>query len=82
MPPESGRRFRVKDMRENKGLKRAVRIWKIATLFRRTPPLGAGAACCGAAPLRGASLTECARKRVSARRLVAAEEADPFACGY
>jgi len=59
-------------MRENKGLKRAERIWKIATRFRRTPSPGAGAACCRAAPLRGASLTECARKRVSARRLIAA----------
>ena len=35
MPPESGHRFRVKNMRENKDLKRTERTWKIATRFKR-----------------------------------------------
>ena len=43
MSPESGRRFRVKDMRENKDLKRAERIRRIATRHRtasdRTDPI-------------------------------------------
>ena len=37
MPPESGNRFRDKDMRENKKLKRMEQIWKIATRFRTFP---------------------------------------------